>query len=94
MPEDTGAAKRSVKASTSGNWAQVRAGGPKAPYYGWLDFGGTLRPTGGRRNTIRRTVYSDGRYIFPAIQRNRPRIVAASKRALGRAVQDAGMRRG
>jgi len=94
MPTRTGTARKSVKASTSGNYAQVRAGGVRAPYYGWLDFGGTLGPAGGRRNTQHRPKFKEGRYIYPAIARNRPRIIAASKHAIGKAITEAGMHRG
>ena len=48
----------------------IKAGGARVPYFGWLDFGGTLGPVGRRRNTqMRPKVRTDGakgRYIYPA----------------------------
>jgi hypothetical protein len=42
-------------------------------YVGWLDFGGTLRPTGGRRNTIYRPIIREGRYLYPELTEARRR---------------------
>lgn len=42
-------------------------------YVGWLDFGGTLRPVGNRRNTIRRAIYRQGRYMYPELVEARRR---------------------
>lgn len=39
---------------------RVEAGGSRAPYYGWLDFGGRA----GRRRTNRRPYQPRGRYIY------------------------------
>jgi len=52
-------------ASRSGAYLVKPTG--KVPYYGWLDFGGTLKPVGKRRNIQKRPVYKIGRYIYPAI---------------------------
>jgi hypothetical protein len=92
MPEQSGAAKRSVKPSYSGSYLAIRAGGAKAPYYGWLDFGGTLGPSGGRRNTQHRAVFKKGRYLYPAIARKRHLVEAAAKRAIEQAKRKAGLR--
>lgn len=39
---------------------RVEGGGSRAPYYGWLDFGGRA----GRRRSIARPYYTRGRYIY------------------------------
>lgn len=75
MPAITGDARSSVRVVSRGNSIVVAAGSARAPYYGWLDFGGTLRPTGRRRNTITRPRVKGGRYLFPAIKANESRIV-------------------
>lgn len=91
MPEDSGAAKQSVKPSLSGGYVAVRAGGSKVPYYPWLDFGGTLHKSGGRRNTQRRAFFKEGRWIYPVIARNRPRIYAAAMTAVEQGKASAGL---
>lgn len=42
VPQRTGAAAKSLKAKSTRTSARVSAGGPKARYYAWLDFGGTV----------------------------------------------------
>jgi len=76
MPEDSGAAKRSVKPSYVGGWLAIRAGGSSAPYYPWLDFGGTLHAQGDRTNTQHRPFFKKGRWIYPTIERRRDAIHA------------------
>jgi hypothetical protein len=70
----SGVAKKSIKAGTSGANATIRGGTNekgKVPYYGWLDFGGTIRPRG---TPIVRDVIKtpgnrwNGRYIYPAMR--------------------------
>lgn len=91
VPVRSGAARASVRPSVSGGWLAIRAGGAKAPYYGWLDYGGTLRPVGGRRNTQRRPVFRDGRWIYPTIRRNRGRVQSAAEQVVARAKRRAGL---
>jgi hypothetical protein len=42
VPNESGAADRSIKARRKSRSAEVWGGGKKAPYLGWLDFGGTV----------------------------------------------------
>lgn len=91
VPVLTGAARDSLRPGTQGSSVVVRGGGDSAPYFPWLDFGGVLHPKGGRRNTIRRARIKEGRYIFVAVARRRPAIVAAAEAAIRRAVQVAGL---
>jgi len=42
VPDQTGAADRSIKARRKQRSAEVWGGGKKAPYLGWLDFGGLV----------------------------------------------------
>jgi len=65
--------KNTIKAGTSGPNAVVRAGKKTMPYYGWLDFGGTIRPRG--VPIYRRIIKTpddrwNGRYIYPAMRDN------------------------
>jgi hypothetical protein len=71
MPSLSGKARSSVKAGVSGNNAYVQGGRASVRYYGWLDYGGTLKPTGRRRGTQHRPVVRKGRYLYPAIDEMR-----------------------
>lgn len=81
VPVKSGRARRSVKAGVSGNRAYIQEGGNAAPYSRWLDFGGVLKPTGGRKNTIIRPVIKGGRYLYPAINANEDRIRRGAEKA-------------
>lgn len=90
MPRRTGRAAASVKSGVSGNKAYVQHGKATVPYVGWLDFGGVLKPTGARRNTITRPRIQGGRYLYPAIEQMAPQTqkealeaIEATKRELG-----------
>lgn len=76
VPVRSGRARASLKAASSQRETRVGAGGRKAPYYGWLDFGGRI----GRDKSQRRPFVAGGRYIWPA--------VAANREALARAVDE------
>jgi hypothetical protein len=61
VPRHTGRAARSIKAQSTRTEARVSAGGNKAPYYPWLDFGGRV----GKSKSVYRPVLKSGRYIYP-----------------------------
>lgn len=69
VPVLTGRAKKSIKPGTSGPNAIIKGGQKTVPYYGWLDFGGSIRPKG---TEISRQKLKLGRYIYPAIARKMP----------------------
>lgn len=56
-----GRAKKSVRAQSTQKFARVSGGGSQAPYYPWLDFGGSV----GRNGSITRPYTRKGRYIYP-----------------------------
>lgn len=62
VPSLTGAARASIVVRSTARESRVRVGGPKAPYYPWLDFGGAT----GRHKSARRPFLKHGRYLFPA----------------------------
>jgi hypothetical protein len=78
IPSRTGAAKGSLKAASSQNQARVSAGGQRAPYYPWLDFGGRV----GRKKSVHRDFYKSGRYIYPAVADNQDAIQEAMFKAV------------
>lgn len=61
IPKLTGKAARSVKAASTRSDVRIKAGGKRAPWYPWLDFGGKV----GRKDSVVRRFYSDGRYLYP-----------------------------
>lgn len=74
MPSRTGKARSSVRSANSSAGTYIAAGKASVPYVGWLDFGGTLRPSGGRRNTAVRPIVRGGRYLYPAIEDMAPQL--------------------
>ena len=92
VPKKSGYAQFTIKARSGGNTLYVIAGGPSsvAPYFGWLDFGGTLKNRGpGRNQTIVRPILKKGRYVYPGIMETQNRLVEAAGRAVDKAVQSA-----
>lgn len=90
MPHRTGAAAGSVRSSVTNKGAYVKEGNRSVPYVGWLDFGGTLKPTGRRRGTQYRSVFREGRYLYPTIMRMRPKIAEAAAWAVEMSARAAG----
>lgn len=106
IPKNTGRAAASVRAVSGGNTVYIKAGGARVPYYGWIDFGGRLPDKsvsgpnamdGGallhpvkRVRGAKRTKLREGRYLYPAIRRNAPKIVDAVGDAVDNAARKAG----
>jgi hypothetical protein len=87
VPSRSGAAKASLKVRSSQREARVAAGGRKAPYYPWLDFGGHV----GRRRSVSRPFYTEGRYIYPSLRKNREEITKVMAEALTDLAKNAGL---
>lgn len=62
----TGRARGTVKAQSTRTSARVSAGGRRAPYYPWLDFGGTIPVS-----NVSRPFLKNGRYIYNAYFKRR-----------------------
>jgi hypothetical protein len=86
-----GLAKGSIRATAGGNNVYIIGGKAKSAYYGWLDFGGSLKPTGARTNTQQRPVIKKGRYIYPAISAKGHALVQAVAVAFDEAARKAGL---
>ena len=67
VPTRSGKARASLKAGSTEKAVQIKAGGAKAPYWGWLDFGGKV----GRAKSVRRPFIMEGRYIYPSLRKRR-----------------------
>jgi hypothetical protein len=79
----TGEAANSVTVKKSGKANVVIQGGTargEGQYFGWLDFGGTIKPN--PKQTIKRRVVKGGRYIYPAAADNADRMTDAMESAL------------
>ena len=63
IPSRSGKARGSVKAASLRDKVRVKAGGGKAPWYPWLDYGGQGRIKG---RPAKRPFVKTGRYLYPA----------------------------
>lgn len=77
VPRRTGKAAASIKVRKSQKAATLAVGGTKAPYFPWLDFGGTVgrgRVAGASKKAaevagnVQRPVIPGGRYIYPTLK--------------------------
>lgn len=91
IPSVSGAARRSLVARSTRTSARVGVGGRRAPYYPWLDFGGQGRRAG---RPAPREFIREGRYLYPALVRIRPRIEQLLDRELSAVVAAAGLQEG
>lgn len=88
VPIRSGRARASVKPSAGQKFASIRAGGNRAAYFGWLDFGGTRRP---REMKPSRRKIKEGRYIYPTVRERRDEIVDVYADALTALLKRAGL---
>jgi hypothetical protein len=88
-----GRARSAVTSGASANVAFVKLGKGKSPYVAWLDFGGVLKPTGGRHGTQRRplTPGRRGRYLYPTVDEHLAETRAAAERALEETKRELGL---
>lgn len=87
VPRRTGRAQASMKVRSTQREARVAAGGTKAPWYPWLDFGGAVGPGRG----VKRPFYKEGRYIYPTLRKRHAEIIEVMGEALAGVVRDAGL---
>lgn len=87
VPRKTGRAAASLRAQSSQREAKVVGGSKKAPYYGWLDFGGRI----GRDKATRRPFVQSGRYMYPTFSASRDSIYSALQRSLMELAVNAGL---
>jgi hypothetical protein len=105
VPVRTGRAASSVRALATQESASVAAGGARAPYYAFLDFGGSTGrghvagvPDSG---SVKRAWYGrggagagEGRYLYPAIREMGDVIARQAGEAVHEALADAGFKAG
>lgn len=89
VPNRSGRARGSIRAASTRTEVRVRAGGKRAPYYPWLDFGGRV----GRGRSVARPFLKDGRYLYNTyfeVKRS-GKFAAALEGALVGVVESAGL---
>lgn len=86
VPSVTGAARSAFKARSGQREAIVVAGGRKAEYLPWLDFGGRV----GRNRSVSRPFITSGRYLYPSLAANKESISTALSNALTGLMVEAG----
>lgn len=87
VPRRSGRAAGTVKAKSTQKMARVSGGGNRAPYYPWLDFGGSV----GKSHSVKRPFIPDGRYIYKAYFGNREKFREVLDEALIDVVRKAGL---
>ena len=95
VPSRSGRAAASIRPTISGARAFVIGGRASVPYYGWLDFG-TRTPR--RGNPRSRGPWAGtgagpakGRFLYPALEAQWPRVTGIAEEALGRAIARLGL---
>lgn len=87
VPTRSGRARGSLAVRLLDQSATVVGGGSRVPYFGWLDFGGSV----GRRHSVRRPYLANGRYIYFAHEGVKARYGELLAAALSDAVRAAGL---
>lgn len=89
VPKRSGKAAASIRAASTRTAVRVKAGGRKAPYYPWLDFGGRV----GRRRSVIRPFLKEGRYLYDVYfeHRDSGRLQHIVNRSLLRIASQAGV---
>lgn len=87
VPRRSGRAQASLKVRSNQKEARIAAGGQRAPYYPWLDFGGKV----GRHKSVDRPFYTEGRYIYPGLRANRDEITETMSMALTELARSSGL---
>jgi hypothetical protein len=87
IPRDKGAAADSLRARSTQKAVRIAAGGSRAPYFPWLDFGGAV----GRNKATKRPFYKEGRYLYVTLRERREDFTRILEGALTGLVRDAGL---
>lgn len=87
VPRKTGRASSSVKAVSTRTAARVSGGGPRVPWYPWLDFGGRV----GRGRGVHRPFLKEGRYIWKAFADHRAQVQETLQDELVKVARSAGI---
>lgn len=89
VPVRSGAARASLRVSSTQTRTRVSAGGKKSRYFPWLDFGGKRRGRGG--GIAERPFRKTGRYVWHSLARKRPLIVETIETGVVAVLRQAGL---
>lgn len=89
IPRRTGRAAATLKGQSTQNKARVKAGGGRAPYFPWLDFGGKRRGRGG--GVAHRQFREKGRFVWLAFGEKKAEVMQALTDALVAVAKQAGI---
>ena len=87
IPRRTGRAAASLKSQSTQTKARIKAGGNRAPYFPWLDFGGRTGP--GR--SVERPFFKKGRYVWLSFADKRDEVTEALEGAMVDVARGAGL---
>lgn len=87
IPRRSGRAANSLKSQSTQSKARIKAGGSRAPYFPWLDFGGRTGPGG----SVQRPFFKKGRYVWLSFADKRAEVTHALDGALGDVARGAGL---
>jgi hypothetical protein len=87
IPAVSGRARKSLKARSSQDAVRVVVGGKAAPYYPWLDYGGSV----GVNDSAHRPFISEGRYLYPTLGKHRDEFERILTDALADVARQAGV---
>ena len=87
IPRRSGKLAASLKAASGQRDANVKLGGAKLGYAGWIEFGGRV----GRNQSVRRPFVPAGRSVYPAVRRREADISRVMEDGLTRLAQSAGL---
>lgn len=87
IPRRTGRAAASLKSQSTQSKARIKAGGSRAPYFPWLDFGGRT----GRNKSQVRPFFKKGRYVWLSFADKRTEVTKALEGAMVDVAKGAGL---
>lgn len=87
IPRRTGKAAASLRPSSTRTAVRVTGGSSVAPYFPWLDFGGSVGP----RRSVHRTFLKEGRYLYRAYYDRHAEFEKALRTALVDVARQAGL---
>lgn len=87
IPSLTGNARGSITVTETGKGVNITAG-VGVPYFGWLDFGGSVGPN----KSVKRPYLRTGRYIWRSFADNRTVIMENMEKAIAAGFEVEGIR--
>lgn len=80
FPKESGRAAATIRAMPTRQGAAVKAGGKRAPYVGWVDYGGKVTQRSNPRHVAVRPFVREGRYIRPRVMARREEAIRQLER--------------